>query len=70
MTGGVEWRYLPTGKMRHALVPAGGGLGDVLRAVCGIDVWRSSAWRGTGSQDEYERVARLPACRRCVRLLA
>lgn len=57
----MEWRYLPTGKVKHALERA-----DDRRAVCGMELWRAENWYGTGSQDEYENCAARPACRRCL----
>lgn len=35
-------------------------------AVCGTG-GPSGTWHGTGSQDEYERVTRMPDCPGCVR---
>jgi hypothetical protein len=57
-----DWRYLPTGKSRHALQD----VEDVL-AVCGIP--GTPWWLGTGSQAEYERLAGLPMCLRCLRII-
>lgn len=60
-----EWRYLPHGLAVHALAfPAAAG------AVCGVYTLPPSNWRGTGSQAEYDRAAKLPCCRRCLRLAA
>lgn len=56
-----EWRYTAFGAVAHALLNA-----RELSALCGIGVWRPEDWRGTGSQDEYERVAALPTCRVCL----
>jgi hypothetical protein len=57
------WRYLPGGTVKHALLYA-----ESASAVCGqLPSWfRPEGWFGTGSQDEYETVERLPACKRCV----
>jgi hypothetical protein len=62
-----EWRYLLGGRRTHALISS---LDRI--ALCGRGVgWRDGAeeWRGTGTQDEYERAARLPRCLRCVRTI-
>jgi hypothetical protein len=56
----MNWRYTPQGGQRHAV-----SLGMAV-AECGRTVLPASAWRGAGSQEEYERVATLPDCRRCV----
>ncbi len=55
-----ERRYLPGGRVAHAVNPNHG------QAVCGTTADRDD-WRGTGTQDEYERVAALPRCRACLR---
>ena len=62
MNGG--WYYLPNGVMTHWRdVDA---LGVLLpESVCGIEPGDPDEWRGTGSQDERDRVAFLPRCRRC-----
>lgn len=53
---GYAWQYLPNGKVAH-LVLAG-------LSVCGRDgVW--GVWYGTGTQDEYDKAAALPHCKRC-----
>lgn len=61
----MEWRYLPNGKVVHALSHASARI-----AQCGIGpVWYApDGWYGTGSQVEYETVASLPECKRCVKL--
>lgn len=64
-----EWRYLSERSQAvHGFyrAPQGGS-----PARCGVQpVWfGAGGWRGTGSQDEYERAATLPRCHRCVRLL-
>lgn len=52
-------RYLPGGRVAHAVWP------NHSTAACGryADV---DDWRGSGTQDEYERAASLPPCRRCL----
>lgn len=62
----VEWRYLRGGLVRHALSAPVGGRDE---AVCGTHLWPGDDWYGTGTQDEYERVAALPECQRCTRRL-
>ncbi len=57
-------RYLPRGGVRHRtrpnfLEPA------TLTAACGIAA-SASYWRGTGSQDEYERLFSIPRCSNCI----
>lgn len=58
-----EWRYLHGGRVAHALRVAGDAV-----AVCGVDNGWWGWWYGTGTQDEYERVAQLPRCQRCVKI--
>lgn len=62
----TEWRYTgPRGRVKHAV-----GHGDVSRrAECGLEVYNSSYWFGTGSQDEYDKLESLPECKRCLREL-
>ena len=60
----VTWRYLPFGKVRHALRSSGRSM-----ALCGVRVVDPWEWCGTGSQREYERVKQLPECKRCAREL-
>jgi len=55
------WRYLPRGDRLHALVNS-----RACAALCGLGVWDSWSWRGTGTQAEYERAALLPRCSKCV----
>lgn len=63
----MEWRYLPGGAVVHALWRSGD-----FRALCGVlPAWWAPgyAWRGTGTQDEYETAASLPRCKRCTQSL-
>jgi len=64
VTYGIEWRYLPGRKVKHALrhVTDSG-------AACGVSALPASEWRGTGSQREYETLATLPPCSRCAVLI-
>jgi hypothetical protein len=64
MTDERECFYLPRGTVAHYL---GNYLGDRSgRSLCGVVVWPSEGWLGTGSQREYEHAASLPLCKRCV----
>lgn len=60
----IEWFYIFNGKVKHAV------RNRRLIAQCGVSpAWFDAAqWRGTGSQAESERLAELPACKRCVKL--
>lgn len=62
MSRDTEWRYLPHGKVKHAMLTAHSAF-----AHCGVSTWDSAQWCGTGTQREYERVTELPKCRNCVR---
>ena len=55
----VAWVYLPNGRVRHALHH------HSVAALCGLLPPLDGDWWGTGSQEEYERVAKLSECRRC-----
>ena len=70
---GVVWRYLPKGKVKHALRTDGSYAGHRSIALCGTSpVWfvpSSERWWGTGKQSEYDAVEALPECRRCAALL-
>lgn len=73
--GVVVWRYLPKGKVKHALrIDRLNYAGHEPTAVCGTaPSWfapRSDHWWGTGKQSEYDAVETLPECRRCATLLA
>lgn len=59
----TAWRYLPGGKVKHALPHSG-----AVTAGCGMGVWRREYWHGTGSQAEYDECARRVPCKRCVAL--
>lgn len=61
-----EWSYLGLGLKLHARRKRDSVI-DVV-AVCGLDNWTSD-WKGTGSQKEYDYVARAPKCKKCVKLL-
>lgn len=62
---GYEWRYTSRGRVVHAIRRSSEVIGR-----CGMGPgWLSSEWLGTGSQDEYDRAAELPKCKRCVDLI-
>lgn len=62
----LHWRFLENGRVAHAL--SDGMYGKAAVAACGV--WTPSwNWRGTGSQREYDAVAKLPRCKRCQRKL-
>jgi hypothetical protein len=58
---GFEWRYLPSGRVKHALFSS-----SDTGAVCGIYTIPASNWLGTGTQHEYERLETLEPCKRCI----
>jgi hypothetical protein len=57
-------RYTPSGGVRHRTRPNFLET-STLVADCGLSA-NESYWRGTGSQDEYERLAAMPRCTRCI----
>lgn len=59
-----EWRYVHGGRVKHSVCAER----KHASAVCGVGPWWFDNWRGTGSQDEYERVAQLPVCKRCAKI--
>lgn len=59
----LERRYSPNGRTAHLIDEADVGK-PMQQTLCGrieSDAW----WYGTGSQDEYDRAASLPTCKRC-----
>lgn len=62
----TEWRYLPgRGRVVHCLENANEPF-----ALCGAGPLTGAAdWRGTGSQDEYEKAAQMRMCRFCAQKL-
>jgi hypothetical protein len=58
------WRYTYMGERTHFLVASYDRV-----ARCGVSVINSSEWFGTGSQEEYDKAASLPKCKKCLRLL-
>lgn len=60
---GYRWQYTDRGRVKHAVY-------DDLVARCGaVAVYELDTWRGTGSQDEYDRLEQLPECQRCRKIL-
>ena len=62
-----EWRYLPRGAVAHAVGRYDGEI--QASAVCGVGPWTAAYWHGTGDQREYERLASLPTCHNCLRMI-
>lgn len=56
--------YLPYGKLAHLKAPY-----NTMSAVCLRMPGCRGEWLGTGSQDEHDRAASLPLCRRCQHFL-
>lgn len=61
LLAGEGWRYTWDGQTRHKVK-------DWQSSQCGLHLFEED-WFGTGSQDEYERLASLPKCRHCMRVL-
>lgn len=64
---GESWKYLKRGTVVHYL--SDGIYGPRPVAECGASTLHSSDWRGTGTQEEYERVEALPECKKCLHKL-
>lgn len=65
----TEWRYLWTGRVTHAL-PTSPLYHRIVVAACGASPSLYDAdWYGTGNQGEYEKVERLPRCKKCLALI-
>jgi hypothetical protein len=66
MSGSLEREraYLPRGKRAH-LLRYGDSANGSNAALCGLSPAFGDTWRGTGTQDEYERAAELPVCVPC-----
>jgi hypothetical protein len=56
--------YLPHGQVAHAISNIG-PRSLYTSAACRTGPGFGSFWLGTGTQDEYEKAATLPRCRRC-----
>jgi hypothetical protein len=64
LLAGEGWRYTGNGSVRHFLPNRPHTA--AWTAWCGL--WMAEEfWRGTGSQEEYERLASLPKCLTCMR---
>lgn len=64
------WRvYLEKGHVTHLLLPHQSPNSDFEPAMCGTGAASWNGWRGTGTQDEWERAAELPLCLNCQRRL-
>ncbi len=66
LLAGEGWRYVFSGGVRHYIT---GTVSPRCNSVCGVTPGFFDDWRGTGRQDEYERLASLPKCLRCMRWL-
>lgn len=60
-----EWRYLPYGRVRHALNPT-----NQKRAYCGTEAWAHWDWKGTKDAAEKQRINDLPMCLHCTALMS
>lgn len=59
LPAGASRVYLPRGTKSHVALSSHWLACERVYAVPG------EHWRGTGSQEEYERAAELPLCKRC-----
>lgn len=57
--------YRPTGRTTHHLLPPGDTASSGVETLCGIRNSLGRTWLGTGGQEEYEKAASLPVCKRC-----
>jgi hypothetical protein len=64
---GYQFLYLKGGKVRH-LVPGLASPSSMVSARCGRGPSLFSAWFGTGSWDETQRLAVMSTCKRCRKL--
>lgn len=55
-----EYRYLSGRAVKHEMITK-------FTSFCGLVPFPVSAWMGTGSQEEYETLERLPICKNCER---
>lgn len=60
LLAGEGWRYTKLGHLRHMLETR---IYNV--SLCGME---REAWLGTGTQNEYEKLASLPKCTKCMRI--
>lgn len=69
MDDGYQRLYLASGKVVH-LLSSLASPNSYRAARCGASPsWWAQGWCGTGSQDEIDKVASLPECGRCRRLV-
>lgn len=61
------WRYTARGEVRHFTRPTTLAEPAFRFSSCGLSAW-AHYWRGTGSQEEYEALAAMPPCLRCVKV--
>jgi len=63
LLAGEGWRYSgPRGGVRHLLK-----YNRYSTSWCGLTANHASYWYGTGTQEEYEKLASLPKCLACER---
>jgi hypothetical protein len=60
--------YLDHGKVRHLVAAAYADV-QTLEPLCNVGPLVSTWWLGTGDQKEYDKVASLPDCLSCRRVL-
>lgn len=61
-----ERRYTPSGNVAHLVHETEwSSFGGITHSACG---WSGvqEYWRGTGSQEEYEKADALPICQKCL----
>lgn len=61
LLAGEGWRYTPRGQVRHYTATSGG----FRASACALISDNPKYWRGTGTQEEYERLTSLPKCLNC-----
>lgn len=58
--------YLPRGAVAHRL-GSWASPNSYVSAACGVSPMWPDLWRGTGTQNELDKAATLPLCRKCVK---
>lgn len=61
----VTYRYLLGRPVKHAMTLVESLAGHSSLALCGLWGFDHGPWLGTGSQNEYDEVDRLPLCKNC-----
>lgn len=56
-----KWLYLPKGNVAHAFM-----VGDDVSWIAECGTSSFGYWHGTGSQDEYDKAAAMPRCKKCL----